>query len=330
MAGGTICMSRKSDGSLAPAHSIEEVVKMVPRIDEVAELSYAFVSDVDSTNVHPQIWTELTKTIEENYELYDGFVVTHGTDTLAYTASALSYSLQNLTKPVVLTGAQKPPFDIATDAINNLINAVIVATMPVTEVCVVFGTSILRGNRSQKRSEVELQTFHSPIAFPIGQITLEPHLYSEQLYKPNGTELKVMPEFNSNVAVMKLVPGFRSDYLQSILEKGCQGIVLEAYGPGNIPNEKSPFSLLEFIRETTKSGIPFLVTTQCPVGATSMQMYEVGHQAFEAGAIPGYNMTTEAAATKLMWALAQTQDLAEIRTILETNLAGEVTLPEKK
>lgn len=325
-AGGTICMTKQPDGSLAPACSIEEVFDLAPRAKEVADLSFVFVTDIDSTDMHPELWRTIAKTVAENYDAYDGFVIAHGTDTMAYTASALSFALQGLRKPVVLMGAQKPPYDIATDVVTNLINAIKVATMPLQEVVIVFATSILRGNRARKRSELELEAFYSPNAPELGHIAMAPELYTERLLVPKVDHLIFEPDFDNNIVVFELVPGLKPAYVDAVIASGCKGIIIKAFGPGNVPNENSPYSLIESIRAATAAGVPCLITSQCPLGSTRMQMYKVGYDALRAGAIPGYNMTTEAATAKLMWVLARTNDLRKIREYMNTDLAGEVTI----
>jgi L-asparaginase len=277
--------------------------------------------------MHPELWRTIAKTIHENYDAYDGFVITHGTDTMAYTASALSFALQGIRKTVVLTGAFVPSFDVATDAINNLVNAVKVACMSLSEICVVFGTSILRGNRAQKKSEVEFEAFHSPKAPPLGRIAVEPELHTERLLVPNRERFLLEADFENAVAVFELVPGMKAEYFEAIIEKGARGVILKAFGPGNVPNKNSPHSLTDAIHAATEKEVPVVVISQCSTGSTRMQMYEVGYDALRAGAIPGHDMTVEAAATKLMWVLARTDSVDKVRAFMNTSLAGEVTIP---
>ena len=319
-------MARKKDGSLAPAHSAKDLLGMFPEVKEIADLDYEFIVNIDSTNMHPGIWTKLAAKIKQKYADYDGFVITHGTDTMAFTASALSFALQNLSKPIVLTGAQKPPSDIASDAKNNLLNAVQVATLPIPEVCIVFGTEILRGNRTQKRSEVKLNAFWSPVALPLGAINLKPELINGRIYRSKSARLKYKLKFDPQVMFYQIFPGLSPKYVDMAIKNNCRGIILNSYGAGNVPNLK--YSLIPVIKKAVEKNIPVVITTQCVEGSAQMLLYEVGYAALKAGAISGLDMTAEAAVTKLMWVLAQTKDMKKIKRMMQTNYAGEITLWE--
>lgn len=321
--GGTIGMVKNENGLLAPAADLQDLLALVPGINNLADFDFKFVANVDSTNMHPGIWKKLALVIYENYNKYDGFVVAHGTDTMAYTASALSFTLQNLSKPVVLTGAQKPIFDLASDAQNNLINAAKTALLGIPEVCIVFGTKILRGNRAQKRSESKLNAFWSPVALPLGCIALEPEIYAERVCHPKEGELKYLPDFESEVMFYQIFPGLRPKYIEMAIDSGVRGIVLNSYGAGNVPG--GDFSLIPAINKANKAGIPVVIATQCVEGSAKMFLYEAGGAALEAGAISAFDMTSEAAVTKLMWILAQTKNLEEIKEMMQTNFCGEIT-----
>jgi L-asparaginase len=319
--GGTIGMKRRPDGLLVPAGEAQDLLALAPGIKELAEFGYRFVADIDSTNMSPAVWEKLARTIFQEYEKYDGFVVTHGTDTMAYTASALSFTLQNLNKPVVLTGAQKSIYDLASDAPNNLINAVKVALSGIPEVVVVFGTKIVRGCRAQKKSESQLNAFWSPAVLPLGHIALEPQIDLERVWRWAGIGLKLKPDFEREVAFFQLFPGLDEKYIDAVIERGCKGIILNSYGAGNVPDGE--LSLLPVIKKAVGKNIPVVVATQCAQGSTRM-LYETGYTAIEAGAISAFDMTSEAAATKLMWILAQTQNMEDIKKIMHTNIAGEI------
>lgn len=316
-------MRRKSDGSLAPAMGVEELLKLVPEISQVAKVSYEFVVDIDSTNMDPSIWSRIAKIIHDNYGRYNGFVVTHGTDTMAYTASALSFALQGLAKPIVFTGSQKPPEDLASDARSNIVNAIRVATMKIPEVCIVFGTRILRGNRSQKKSETSLNAFWSPVAAPLGKVTLDPELYHKRFFRSKLKGLFYKPNFESNVMYYQLFPGLKPKYMEMAIDNGSKGIILNSFGAGNVPIKK--YSLIPIIKKAVAKNIPVVITTQSVAGSTQMLLYEVGYEALKAGAISALDMTSEASVTKLMWILAQTNDLKKVKKLMQTNLAGELT-----
>ena len=316
-------MVKGGNGLLAPADGASDLISMVPGLESLADFDYRSVANIDSTNMHPGIWKKLAQTIYEEYDKFDGFVVTHGTDTMAYTASALSFALQNLSKPIVLTGAQKPIFDLASDGQNNLANAVKVALLDVPEVCIVFGTKILRGNRAQKKSKANLNAFWSPVALPLGCIAIEPEVAFERVIRSQDKNLKFTPDFENEVMFYQIFPGLNAKYIEAALDRGCKGIILNSYGAGNVPNAE--FSLIPVIKKAVAANIPVVVATQCVEGSARL-MYEVGYAAMEAGVISALDMTSEAAATKLMWSLSQTQNLQEIKTLIDTNLSGEISI----
>ena len=314
-------MKKDKDGRLVPFYRATDLLTKVP-LKKFAEISIQEVVNVDSSNIEHSIWTKIVKLIEKNCEEFDGFVVVHGTDTMAYTASAVSYALQNLAKPVVFTGSQKALDDLPSDGYGNLINALSVAVKSVAGVFIVFGSKILQGNRATKVSESALDAFDSPMVLPRGTITLEAQIQ----YAPTIKHGKLISksEFDPNILVIRVTPGLASDYLETIVRTtDCKGIILEGFGAGNIP-----FSLLPFLKTAKKKGIPVVVLSQCPEGATQMRLYEVGAHALEGGAIAGLDMTIEATVTKLMWGLAQNKSREEIQELFEKDIAGEVTLRE--
>ncbi|HNT29504.1 MAG TPA: asparaginase [bacterium] len=322
--GGTLSMAPNTDGVLAPSDNAETILKTVPGLREAADCDFELVCNIDSSNMQPEIWADLAQRIARAYDRYDGFVIAHGTDTMAYTASALSFALGNLGKPVVLTGSQKPLISLATDGINNLINAVRVAQMDLGEVCIVFGTRILQGNRSTKESDTKLNAFRSPIAFPIGEIEIDAYLRGQ--YTPrHEKKLTLQAAFENRIVVFQLFPGMEPDLIERVLVGNtCKGIVMLGFGPGNIPNGGR--SLIGVIEQATAVGIPVLVTTQCSLRRGDMRQYLVGFDAVTAGAISALDMTDEAAITKFMWVLAQTQNPADVKRMMQTNYAGELTL----
>ncbi len=316
-------MARKPDGSLAPALDLDSLLQLVPELSDIAEISYEFVVNIDSTNMDPTIWTDLAQRIYKNYHKYDGFVVTHGTDTMAFTASAISFAIQGLSKPVVFTGSQKPPQDLASDARNNLVNAVKVANSGIPEVCIVFGTEILRGNRSQKKSETSLNAFWSPVTQPLGLIALEPQIYPDRILHLKPKQLKFQPKFESRVMFYQMFPGLKNKYVEMAVNNGSKGMILNSFGAGNVPTGK--YSLIPALKKAFKKSMPVVITTQCVEGSAQMVLYETGYAPLKAGAISALDMTSEAAVTKLMWILAQTRDLKKIKKLLQKNLVGEIS-----
>lgn len=318
--GGTVTMKRNRTGVLTPFYNADDVLRLVPQLKTLADISVIKLANVDSSNIDPQFWTKLATTIDEKAGQFDGFVITHGTDTMAYTASAISYALSHVTKPIVFTGAQKPVEDIPSDAAGNLINATIVATTITHGVIIVFGSKILQANRTTKMSESSLEAFDSPQIHPLGEIALEP-VMNAQVRQARKADKKLQATFDPRVIVVQVTPGLSRFHLRTLLGSNIRGIIFEAFGPGNMPN-----SLVPFLHEASKSEIPIVVLSQCRKGITRMQLYEVGQQALDAGVIPGGDMTVEAASTKLMWILSQTQNVRSIKELFSKNISGEITV----
>ncbi len=321
--GGTMTMKRNVDGALAPYFTSRSLPAMVPQLDKLADITIMEIANVDSSNIGPEIWSKLAAMIQKRYDEYDGFVVTHGTDTMAYTASALSFVFHGKKKSIVFTGAQKPLEQIPSDATNNLINAVLIASRYEAGVVISFGPKILQGVRATKVSESSLDAFDAPMVSRLGEIALDINLTKRVIEHAKAYKEWHHTTFDSDILEIQIIPGLSSNYLISAMNAGCHGIILEGFGPGNVPE-----SLIAFLHEADKRNIPVVILSQCRNGITQMQLYDVGARALKAGGIPGFDMTVEAASTKLMWALAKTKDIEKIRTVFKTNLSGEVTINE--
>jgi len=322
--GGTIGMRQNTRTSaLSPSLTAEGVLMYSKQLKEEFLLQTKTIVNIDSTNMQPHHWEEIAATINKEYSNFDGFVVIHGTDTMAYTASAISLALTNLGKPVVLTGSQMPLEILGSDAMLNLVHACQVATMDLAEVVIVFGTKILRGNRSMKVSESERNAFISPVFPEIGSIRLQPELTYPNVKRRHGGKISIAKKFGGNVAVIKCVPGMSPSILDSIVKSGIDGLILESFGPGNIPSGEN--SLLPAIKLAGKKNIPVLISTQCIYGTTRMYLYEVGQHIMQLGVIPTRDMTPETAYVKLKWALGQTKDIEEIRKLFMLDVAGELS-----
>jgi len=321
-AGGTIGMVKNpGTGVLEPATDSADIIRDFPEIQKHIQLDFKMVVNIDSSNMTPDIWTEIAKKIHKYYDKYDGFVVAQGTDTMAYTASALSFALQNLSKPVVFTGSLIPLTDIASDGRNNLIYACLTAAMDIAEVSIAFANKIIRGNRAKKYHESFVDVFHSPNYPYLGELGRPTVLHSWRK-KRRKRILKFTPDFESNVSLLKIFPGFHADIIDSAMARGTKGIVLEGFGPGNVPFLEN--SIIPQIEKAIKQNIPVVISTQLEKGKTNLHAYEAGFKAAKVGAISAKDMTSEAALTKLMWALAKTNKLPEIKRIMESNLAGEL------
>lgn len=308
-------------GALHPATKAADIIKDIPEIQKHIQLDFKMVVNIDSSNMNPSHWTQIAEKIKKHYNEYDGFVVAQGTDTMAYTASALSFALQNLSKPVILTGSLIPLSHIASDGRNNLIYACLTAAMDLAEVAIVFANKIIRGNRAKKHHESFVEVFHSPLYPVLGELG-RPTILHEWRKKRRKRVLKFQAAFDANVSLMKIFPGFTPEIIESAIKRGTHGIVIEGFGPGNVPTIEN--SIIPQIKAATKAGLPVVIANQMESGITNLSSYEAGLQAANAGAISSHDMTTEATLTKLMWSLAQTKKLPEIRRLMTKEMAGEM------
>lgn len=331
--GGTIGMQQTPDG-LAPAADLAAEIRHMPELGQAFQthpplletLSYDPL--LDSSDMTPGRWVQITRDVLRHYHRYDGFVVLHGTDTLAYTASALSFFLECSDKPVVITGAQLPFAYPRSDARNNLISALeVAANMPaaMTQVCVVFGSRILRGNRATKVSAKAYDAFDSPRYPHLGAIGIDIE-YNRRRRFPlafgNFTRQGQLPPDDA-VALVRLFPGFSAATLGAICGSGnLRGIVLEAYGAGNGPSQNQDFQ--NAIREAVQGGIVVVVVSQPLDGIVRMSSYAAGSALARAGAISGRDMTTEAALTKLYYLIALGYSADNIAKKMKTPIAGEM------
>lgn len=330
--GGTIGMVQNTvSGVLVPV-KFDHIQEEVPDLNR---LGYnlqvvTFSPPIDSSNMTPAIWIKIANTIERNYNKYDGFVILHGTDTMAYTASALSYMFENLGKPIVLTGAQLPIGILRTDGKENLITAIQIAAAKkngiaiVPEVCVYFNSKLFRGNRISKRHADDFSAFSSVNYPSLANAGVEIKYFSENIHhSANKGLLKVRTHFDENVVVLKFFPGMGRVVFENILNiPGLKGVVLESFGSGNIPTNRW---MISQIKNAIKRKIIFLNITQCQGGAVNMGRYSTGNELENAGVVSGKDMTTEAAITKLMFLLGQGLEQEEIKWHLNKSLIGEIS-----
>ena len=333
--GGTIGMKTDPDtGTLVPFDfsAIYEEFPSLKRLKVDLEVR-TMIPVIDSSNVQPHNWVTLAELIRENYDCYDGFVVLHGTDTMSYTASALSFMFENLTKPVVFTGSQIPIGVLRTDGRENLITAIEIAGAHdaeghplVPEVSLYFQNHLYRANRTTKRSAEALSAFYSYNYPPLADVGVNITYHHHLIRQPERYDepLRVATHFSDEVCIIKLFPGLTEQTLRSILSiEGLKAVVLETYGAGNAPTAEW---FLRLMRETVERGVMVLNVTQCDNGKVEMQLYETGQRLQSVGVISAHDMTTEAAITKLMYVLGKNLDLEQSICLMRKPLRGEFTL----
>lgn len=329
--GGTIGMMKDYTSGALKAFDFSQLLKNIPELNQLdcTISSYSFIKPIDSSNMNPTHWVEIADIIAEKYLDYDGFVVLHGSDTMSYTASALSFLLENLTKPVILTGSQLPIGDLRTDAKENLITAIQIAALHkngkpvIQEVGLYFEYKLYRGNRTTKINAEHFQAFAS-LNYP-QLIESGVHLtifYEYLLPKKKKFALKSHRIMDDNVAILKLFPGINKNIIEAILAaKNLKALILETYGSGNAPMEDW---FLKKLENAIKNGIHIINVTQCSGGAVMMGHYETSSKLKKMQVINGKDITTEAAITKAMYLLGSGVSHELFKTVFETSLRGEM------
>lgn len=321
--GGTIAMNAKGDGvELDPEAWSTTLTQRFPELNELAEIHTIPLFFEDSSDLNHTHWIKLTHCIVSHYEQYDGFVVLHGTDTMAFTASALSFSLKNLGKPVIFTGSQVPLSSIRSDARRNLINSIEMATTGIHEVAICFNDHVYRGNRSTKLSIGDFDAFGSPNFPPLASIGLE--IKANFASVPTSGSLEVHASFSNELLVLTVFPSLNTDYLFKLDLSKLKAIIVRAFGSGNIPT-KGPFNLIPFLERCRDHGVIVAVISQADYDAVNLTKYPSGQAVQKAGAISCGDMTLEAALTKMMWLLGNFDTRFEIEKRFIQNLAGELT-----
>ena len=331
--GGTIGMIENPETGALENFDFDHLLRHVPELKRFNYhiCSYQFDPPIDSSDMEPLMWAKIVEIIHYNYERFDGFVILHGTDTMAYTASALSFMLENLGKPVILTGSQLPIGTLRTDGKENLITAIEIAAARrpdgspmVPEVCIFFENELMRGNRTTKINAENFNAFRSFNYPPLAKAGI--HIrYNEHLIRRPDLTRPMKPHylFDTNVVMLTLFPGIQESIIDSVLHvPNLKAVVLKTYGSGNAP-QKDWF--IQQLKEATERNIIIVNITQCPSGAVEMRRYETGLQLLQAGVISGYDSTPECAVTKLMFLLGHGLNHSELRRLMDSNLAGEIT-----
>jgi L-asparaginase len=326
--GGTISSVKTEHGYKPQAGYIEVALAQIPALKNHDMPEYQikeYQPLLDSSNMTVSEWNTIARDIAEEYSNFDGFVIFHGTDTMAYTASILSFMLEHLDKPVIVTGSQIPLSELRNDAIDNIITSLwLCAYQPIHEVCIYFNQHLLRGNRTQKISSQRFNAFDSPNYPHLASIGIEIKLHEHLLQKPSKDPFRLQTIHPSFIANFRLFPGFASDVLGYILNQPIRGLILETYGAGNAQNNDPNF--LQILKEACDRGVVIVNCTQCQQGRVEMSQYATGHSLKQAGLISGHDMTLEAAHCKLLYLLSKELDVSQVKQLMETNLAGELSI----
>ena len=332
--GGTIGMNRNPrTGALEP-FNFESLLSNVPELHEVSTeiATFQFNPPIDSSDMSPERWVDLAHVITNNYNLYDGFVILHGTDTMAYTASALSYMLENLTKPVILTGSQLPIGQVRTDGKENVITSIEIASAKypdgkamVPEVCIYFNGHLMRGNRTTKQSADNFNAFESFNYGHLADAGVNINYHTSRILMPDYSK-SVQPRFvlDPSVIVFTVFPGIQEDLIRHVLmSPKLRSIVMRTYGSGNAP--QYPW-LMNALKEATGKGKIIVNISQCMAGSVEMGRYDTGYQLKEAGVISGHDSTVESAVTKLMYLQGIYSDWHQVQNYMQRSIRGEISI----
>ncbi len=329
--GGTIGMMTDPQTKVLRPINFEQIMDNVPELEKLnCKIKvHSFDEIIDSSNMNPAIWSEMAGLIEANYDDVDGFVILHGSDTMAFTASALSFMLENLGKPVIFTGSQLPISAIRTDAKENLMTAIEIANAKkndrarVPEVCIYFDYKLFRGNRSFKYNSSKFEAFRSPNYPILAESGVHLRFSVNDIRHPGDSTLICHKNLLNDVGVLKLYPGINPKVVESILGADVRGIVMETFGAGNTTTDSW---FIDLLKKAIDSGKVIVDISQCKVGTVELGRYETSKQLKDIGVANGYDMTFEAAVTKMMYLLGQTDDTNEVKRLLETDLRGELTV----
>ncbi len=333
--GGTIGMKVDPVSLALVPFNFNQILEEVPELRKFVHKIdiFSFDPPIDSSDIEVHIWRDIANLIFEKYDSYDGFVILHGTDTMSFSASALSFMLENLEKPVIFTGSQLPIGMLRTDGKENLISSIEIAAAKddqgraiVPEVCVYFESMLFRGNRTSKHNAENFRAFKSCNYPPLAEAGIHIKYSTPYICYPEtwGGKVKINSNLDTNVAILKIFPGISPSVVRSFLNiSGLRALILETYGSGNAPTKSW---LIDMLREAVERGVIILNITQCPAGSVDMDAYSTGIMLKKIGVVSGYDSTTEAALTKLFFLLGQNSDNMTIKSLLLKNLRGEITI----
>jgi len=319
--GGTIASVKTADG-LQPGQNGQELMAFLGPVPY--NITIRDILHLDSTNIQPEEWQYIARCVYEMRADFDGVVITHGTDTMAYTASMLTFMLQGIDVPVVLTGSQLPMDHPLSDAPYNLHCALKMAASGMPGVFIAFDRKILLGCRSVKVRTTGFDAFESVKAPLVASVNSDGLCFSGFLPPHEQKECRLQTNIDSRVVLIKLIPGMDPNLFRALISMGCKGVVIEAFGSGGLNFIRR--DVISAMGELVKNRIPVVVCSQCLYERSDLTKYEVGRRALQEGVIPGEDMTSECAATKLMWALGQGMDIGQIADFFQTSVAGEVTI----
>ena len=332
--GGTIGMGKNPVTKALEPLDFSQLIKNLPELKQVDTNVdvYQFAEPIDSSDMNPQTWSQLVRIIADNYSHYDGYVILHGTDTMAYTASALSFMLENLTKPVILTGSQLPVGQLRTDGKENLVTSIELASLRhedgtpfIPEVCIYFNSRLLRGNRSTKQHAEGFTAFASFNYPHLCDAGVNFNFHDHHILTPDYNH-PMIPHYgmDSNIVVFSLFPGIQEQVVRHVLVvPELKSIVMRSFGSGNAPRQ--PW-LMRLLTDASERGVTIVNISQCVSGSVQMNLYDTGFQLQEAGVISGYDSTVEAATTKLMFLQAQYGEPEKVRQMMNTSICGEITI----
>lgn len=332
--GGTIGMKQDMKDLTLKPFDFSQILDEVPEIRKFAFKidTYSFEPPIDSSDVEPSLWQDLARLIKDKYEDYDGFIILHGTDTMSYSASALSFMLDGLTKPVIFTGSQLPIGVPRTDGKENLISAVEIASAKddeghpaVPEVCVCFDSLLMRGNRSTKVNSEVFRAFQSPNFPPLAEAGINIRYNNEYIRKPNDwyQSLTINTDLDTRVSILKIHPGITPEVVRNILcGKDTRAIIMETYGSGNAPTRDW---FLDIVKESSAMNKIIVNVTQCLAGTVNMNIYANGKALERAGVIDGHDSTTESALAKLFYLMGKSRDNEWVKAMMSRNLKGEIS-----